>query len=255
MINRAIQRAYDILQYLGDQGDAGATLKDITDKIELPKSTAHDIIQTLLHLGLIEGNKYNDKKYTLGLATFSLGMKYSKNNKSFVSICSKYLNPLADKFNRTGFVGVLDGITTIYVYKYMGRDAKLATCQIGTRHECYTTSLGKALVSFLDDNIRQEVVDKIEFKPKTDFTIKTKEDFLKEIEKVKKTGYSIDDKENETMMICFGAPIFDNTNKVIAAISLSDIKSDTYTNEEIGGAIKEAAEKISRELGYTGNEF
>lgn len=57
------------------------------------------------------------------------------------------------------------------------------------------------------------------------------------------------------MMICFGAPIFDNTNKVIAAISLSDIKSDTYTNEEIGGAIKEAAEKISRELGYTGNEF
>ncbi len=71
----------------------------------------------------------------------------------------------------------------------------------------------------------------------------------------KKRGYSIDNKENEKLMICYGAPIFDASNKVIAAVSFSDIKNPVLSDEEIGSKIRQCALSISIELGYSGGPF
>ena len=48
-------------------------------------------------------------------------------------------------------------------------------------------------------------------------------------------------------MICYGAPIFDFTNNVIAAISFSDMKSPSMSDDEIGKEIRKSALKISKE--------
>lgn len=252
-MNRTIQRTVDVLDFISTASPKGVSLKEIIDYTRMPKSSAHDIVQSLLSLKLVEFSRFNDKKYVLGLGVFTLGMKYSQKNQNLISLCVKYLNPLADKFHRTGFAGVLDGTNIIYIHKYMGNEAKLATCNIGTKHPAYTTSLGKALVAYLSDEKQREVIENTEFVKKTGNTITSKEEFVENISQVRKLGYSIDDKENEVLMICYGAPVFDSTNEVIAAISLSDMKSNDFTDEEIGNQIKEAALQISTELGYTGN--
>lgn len=251
-MNRTISRAFDILNYIASQD--GVTLKDIINNVHMPKSSAFDIVHSLLELKLIETNQYNDKKYELGIKAFALGQKYSQ-KKTFIEICAKYLMPLADELERTAFVGVRSGSDVIYVYKYMGIGAKLATCNVGTSHPTYATALGKSLLAYLEPNIQKEILQSIRFVEKTSNTIKDRTVLEETLKETKKRGFSIDNKENEKMMICYGAPIFDSSNQIIAAISLSDIKNPVLSDEEIGSKIRDCALRISRELGYSGEVF
>ena len=52
---------------------------------------------------------------------------------NLVEQCALYLNPLADKYNKTAFVGVLEGNSVVYVHKYVSRNAVLASCALGSR--------------------------------------------------------------------------------------------------------------------------
>ncbi len=251
-MNRTISRTFDILNFIASRD--GVTLKEIIENVNMPKSSAFDIVHSLLELNFIEPNFYNDKKYELGIKAFALGQKYTQ-KKSFVEICAKHLMPLADELERTTFVGVRSGTDVIYVYKYTGEGAKLATCNVGSTHPVYTTALGKSLLAYLEPNIQMDLLNKISFIEKTNNTIKNKESLLIDLRDTKKRGFSIDNKENEKMMICYGAPIFDGSNKLIAAISFSDIKNPVLSDEEIGSKIRQCALDISTELGYSGGPF
>lgn len=251
-MNRTISRAFDILNFIANN-DA-VTLKEIIANVRMPKSSAFDIVHSLLELNLIETNQYNDKKYELGIKAFALGQKYSQ-KKTFTEICSKHLMPLADQLERTAFVGVRSGADVIYVYKYVGTGAKLATCNVGSVHPTYSTALGKSLLAYLEPNTLKNILDSINFVEKTENTIMKKDTLEAILMDTKKRGYSIDNKENEKMMICYGAPIFDSSNQLIAAISLSDIKNPVLSDEEMGSKIRECALRISRELGYSGKVF
>lgn len=251
MLNRTLTRSFDILNYISNQGEKGVSLSEIISYFDMPKSSAFDIVQTLLSLRLLEPIPYNDKRYVLGLAAFELGLKYS-GNKDLITLCTSYLAPLADELNRTAFAGVLDGQSIVYIYKHVGENAKLATCKVGTRHDAYTTSLGKALLAYIDDEQRDKILDEIVFVDKTGRTVKNKEELLEQLTLFKHQGYSIDNKENESLMVCYGAPIFDFTGKPIAAISVSDVKLPNVTDREIGEKIRDVALQISRTLGYRG---
>ena len=68
-------------------------------------------------------------------------------------------------------------------------------------------------------------------------------------------GYSVDFEENESGVDCVGAPIFDDTGSVIAAISIS-VPSERFDDDrrvEIGELVAEAAERVSHALGFTGS--
>lgn len=252
-MNRTIERAYDMLNIVARSKD-GLSLVDIINEMNIPKSSAFDILHSLVSLRMIEPSRFNDKKYVLGINTYSLGIKYSQ-NKSLIDVCSKYVNELADKLKRTAFVGLLDGTDIIYIYKYMGTGAKLATCMVGTKHEAYATALGKAYMGLLDDKMQNDLINSIDFKKKTSRTIDNAITLKKELQDVRVRGYSIDNKETEELMICYGAPIFDFTNNVIATISFSDMKSPSMSDDEIGKEIRNCALKISRELGYQAQKY
>lgn len=205
-MNRTIERAYDMLNIVARSKD-GLSLVDIINEMNIPKSSAFDILHSLVSLRMIEPSRFNDKKYVLGINTYSLGIKYSQ-NKSLIDVCSKYVNELADKLKRTAFVGLLDGTDIIYIYKYMGTGAKLATCMVGTKHEAYATALGKAYMGLLDDKMQNDLINSIDFKKKTSRTIDNAITLKKELQDVRVRGYSIDNKETEELMICYGAPIF-----------------------------------------------
>lgn len=119
----------------------------------------------------------------------------------------------------------------------------------------HATALGKAYMGLLDDKMQNDLINSIDFKKKTSRTIDNAITLKKELQDVRVRGYSIDNKETEELMICYGAPIFDFTNNVIAAISFSDMKSPSMSDDEIGKEIRNCALKISKELGYQAQKY
>lgn len=75
-MNRTIERAYDMLNIVARSKD-GLSLVDIINEMNIPKSSAFDILHSLASLRMIEPSRFNDKKYVLGINTYSLGIKYS----------------------------------------------------------------------------------------------------------------------------------------------------------------------------------
>ena len=168
-MNRTIMRAYEALDYISTS-DGGLTLKEITDKLEIPKSSAFNIVQSLVGLNLVSESPYNQKKYVLGTGTYILGMKYIE-NLNFIDVCKLYLNPLADELHRNAFVGILDNNKVLYVHKHVGIGAKLATCDVGTRQELYFTGLGKVLLAYSAPDKLNRIISSINFVKKTTNTI------------------------------------------------------------------------------------
>ena len=69
-------------------------------------------------------------------------MKYA-NNQSLVQQCVIHLPALAEKYNKTAFLGILNGSNVVYLYKYVAENARLATCSIGSSKPAHATALAK----------------------------------------------------------------------------------------------------------------
>lgn len=239
-----------ILQLIGNNGQ-GLTLQEIATQMNMAKSSTSVIVHTLLELNYIKTVENNDKKFCLGVETFMLGMKYL-NELNLVKLCANYLPVIAEKYNRTAFVAVLNGSNVVYLYKYVAQNARLATCAIGSAKEAYATALGKAIIAFLPEDEQAALISKIEFKPFTKYTIATPEQFTKEMQLTYSRGYAKERGELEEITTCCAAPVFDYSGRVVAAVSLSDIYSEDKASEESAliNDILFASKEISRNLGF-----
>ncbi len=90
---------------------------------------------------------------------------------------------------------------------------------------------------------------------KTEYTLTKPLSYLSEMQVVRKAGYALDQQECEMEGRCIGAPIYDKTGKVVAAISISGIAtrfSLDFIEKEVVSKLLDSISRISRILGYIG---
>lgn len=245
-INNTVKRTFDILELISKYPE-GLTLGEITQALDSPKTSIYDILVTLKKLDAIEIGDERFKNYVIGVKSFIIGNSYIR-NADLIKISRSILEKLGNKLGRTVFVGKENQNKIIYIYKYEPSNAIVTTANIGTLNEVYSTSLGKAILAF--KNIDDLDLDNINFVAITKQTITNKIDFLKELAIVKRQGYALDDREFDDLLSCVGAPIFDHSGEVIAAISASGFYSKDLDIEYISRAVTKAAREISSKFGY-----
>lgn len=249
-MNNTIFRTMQILEYISTC-KVGATLQDVVNEFQYPKSSVFVIIQSLLELNYVSTMPNNDKKYCLGMGAFSLGIKYY-NDLDIVSECIEKLKPIADKYDKTAFVSVLDGTELVFMGKYVAPKAVLASCALGARKDVYATASGKAILAFLPEQDRNHIINNIEFKNLTENTISSREKLIDELDTTRKRGYALEMQEDRSISSCCGVPIFDYTGKVVVAISLSDVYNESIDDEKMAKELTDIANSISKSLGYHG---
>jgi DNA-binding IclR family transcriptional regulator len=77
-------------------------------------------------------------------------------------------------------------------------------------------------------------------------------EFERELAKVRRNGYAIDDQEFEEGLMCIGAPVRDRTGSAVAALSIAGpvmrLRADRMP--ELVRAVREAAAGFCSALGY-----
>jgi DNA-binding IclR family transcriptional regulator len=156
------------------------------------------------------------------------------------------------ELDETVHLTVLEGNEVLYV-DCLESSKRLRTYSvIGVRAPLYCTSVGKAILAFLDNEEQNRILDTITFEKFTENTI-TDKSFLKdELRTIAQRGYAVDNMEHEEGLRCVGAPIRNHAGKVFAAISVSGPSQRiTLGNvSEIGKVVIAQAESISKQLGY-----
>lgn len=248
---QSVDRALSILEVLSDYED-GMGITEISTKIDLHKSTVHRLLVTLIHKGYVEQNS-NTNKYRLTLKLFELGNKAIE-KMDIASAAKPYLQQLMEDTNEVVHLVVREGTEIVYIDKVESENKIRMHSRIGTRSPMYCTSVGKAIMAHLEEEEINCIWDKSDIKRFTEYTILDLETMKKTLEKVRETGYALDEEENELGIRCIGAPIFNHKAEVLGAISVSGptIRVTKEKIEEFKASILKYSNAISRELGYRG---
>jgi IclR family pca regulon transcriptional regulator len=95
------------------------------------------------------------------------------------------------------------------------------TLNVGTRLPAYCTSMGKVLLSGLDDGQLAAFLENADLKANTPKTITDPATLRETVGKVRRDGYAIADEELEPGLRSIAVPIRDGTGRIIAALNVS----------------------------------
>lgn len=248
-IIQSLDRALRILD-LFDEYETELKITDISERMQLHKSTVHSLLKTLQSRNYIEQNIENGK-YRLGMKLFERGNLVIR-SLDIRTISKKYLIDLSVKTGNTVHLVILEGKEGIYIDKVEGSSATVLYSRIGRRIPVHCSAVGKALVANKDGGELEEILDGYVYKKQTPNTITDESTFISELEKVRENGYALDIEENEPGITCLAVPIWDHSGSVVAAMSMSQHTAGVDDDKMVHTVkmLKEAANKISKELGY-----
>src|SRR3954453_3531588 len=187
----------------------GATLEQLAERLESPKSSVHRALATLRRAGLAEQDR--DGRYRFGMEALRLAFAYyeSLDQRALVQPA---LDALAERFRETAHYAQLDRGEVVYVAKVMRQDhdgIQLGS-RVGGRNPAHCTGVGKVLLSY-ELPSKQSVQSYAAANPlvsRTAATLVTPEALHADLEGVRERGYSIDQEENEAGAGWGGVPVF-----------------------------------------------
>ncbi|WP_018932326.1 IclR family transcriptional regulator [Gracilibacillus lacisalsi] len=246
-IIQSVDRALKILD-LFNEHNSEMKITEISKKLELNKSTTHSLLKTLKEHDYIKQDA-DSGKYSLGLKLLERG-QFMLNSLDIREIARKYLIDLSVTTGQTTHLVILEGMYGVYIDKVEGESAVVYS-RIGKRVPIHSSAVGKSLMAFRQPKDIEELLQHYDFFAQTTNTITDKQVFIDELAEVRKQGYAIDNEENEPGIFCIAVPVFNHTNHVVAAISISTTKQ-TITSaleQKIIDTLKQTCSEISQALG------
>jgi IclR family transcriptional regulator, KDG regulon repressor len=249
-VSSTVSKAIGIVDILASKSGQGINLAEMSALLKMPKSTTHRYLATLVELGLAERDASD--RYRLGTKVLELAGSFLASS-DLRNECQPFMTELAEKSEETIHLAVPSGTEVVYIAKIESRHAWGMVSHLGARFPMYCTALGKSILAFSDQGLLSQVTAQ-SLKSRTPKTITSTEALEAELSRVRLNGFALDDEENEMGICCVGAPIFDYTGSVIAAISISgpNGRIDRERCLHLGPLLRESAQKISRRRGFAG---
>ncbi|MCC3380461.1 IclR family transcriptional regulator [Paenibacillus farraposensis] len=254
-LNKSAERVVDLLVLLSNSSSP-LTLNEICKTLGLPKSSAFELVQTLLYKNFIELDDPRLKTYRLGIGAFEAGIAYLS-NMGIPHLARPLLQELNRQTGSTVFLGVEDKGQIVYLDKAENYSVMRPTAKLGSRRFIHTTGIGKALLAALPTEKIQFILGDGEIPAKTQYSKVTLQEILQDMAEIRARGYSIDDREDNLEMYCIGSAIYDQWNQPVAAISVASMYSTMTPEREsmIVKLVKKTALKLSNQLGYRGERL
>jgi DNA-binding IclR family transcriptional regulator len=195
------------------------SVTEISRQLNLPKSTAHNLLRTLKNFGFVT-QEPQKKCYRLGHKVFELSELFSHNTQ-LVSYAMPHLRRLADQTKETVKLGILSGTAVLVIAAIESSFMLHTRGDEGRRALLNCTGLGKACLATLPDAEIREIAAHGGLEPITSRTITTLDRLEQEVAKIRACGYAVDWEENEQGVCCVAACIRDPSGRAKAAISIS----------------------------------
>lgn len=250
-LNRTAQRTIQILSYVSEH-PSGVDLDHICEALRLPKTSAYDIVTTLVECNMLQIIYGQKNQYRLAMGIYQIGMGY-RNNINYTKAFEEPLRSLAFELHKTAFFAVANQTNVVYLIKYEPEHPVLTTGKIGGINPMYCTALGKAILSQMPVEKQKELISQMQLTRRTDFTITDPQSLLADLEKCRQRGYAVDYRELEDHGLCVAAPVLDDDNSIVGAISVSDLYRPDEDYHAVGERVKQVASSLSTLYGHNGS--
>ena len=246
---QSVDRAVTILEILAREGEAGVT--EIANEIGVHKSTAFRLVSALEARELVEQNAERGK-YRLGVGMVRLAGA-AASRLDLVQEARPVCRRLAADTGETINIVVMSDHAALYLDQVAGSSTMQPHNWVGQRLPLHATSNGKVLLAFRHER-PSDVLD-TPLKRFTDHTVTGLRALEAELEKTREQGYAVAVDELEVGLTAIGAPVHNADDECVASLSASgsSYRLTPERVEEIGKAVRLAADEISRRLGWRGH--
>lgn len=247
MIN-SIKKAVQVMN-LFSAVEPRLTVTEVSRRLDMPKSTAHSLLATLLSEGFVE--KVDHDSYALGTAVIKLTQKV-RVNIEIRDRAAPHLRELADRCDESVYLALRDGDFVLYLYAIESSRRLIARTAVGDRAHLHSTGVGKAILASLADEEVSDILTRVGLPGVTPYTITDRDRLQTALNETRMRGYSFDSQENELHNYCIGTALFDSAGQVVGACSVAgtDPQIIEARSEELSSHLLDAALTISRNLGY-----
>ena len=244
---QSVERALKLIDLIATKED-GMTLTQLSNKIDLPKSTVHGLLNTLREYNYVTQDD-DSANYKLGIRLFELG-SYVSRSFDIKDAALPVMKRLNQQFGETVHLGAEDNGEVLYLEKVAPDSLISIMSEVGLRLPMHCSGLGKVLLAQKSDSELKRFIAQKGLPTITKRTIVTQSKLKEELKKILEQGYAIDDGEIMEGLKCVAAPIRDGNDKVRYAISVSGQVKDMYGKrlDQIIVETKKAAEEISKAM-------
>lgn len=215
---QSAQRIFQVLELLADKGEMG--LLELSQKLNLNKSTVHRMLSSLIYMGYATQNE-ETQKYDLSFKLVTIAGKLL-DRTNILTIARPYLEELSQLSGETVHLVKREGSHILYIDKVEAKVGSIRmVSHIGMVRPMYCSGVGKAIMSTMDKEEITQIWKESIIEKKTKNTITDFNQLLQVLEEVKKSGYALDDEENELGVRCIAACIHDYHREVKYAFSIS----------------------------------
>jgi len=246
-----LARAVDILDCFNqDRPEIG--VREAARLVTLSSSATGRLMASLRNLGILSQNP-ESKAYSLGPRVLTWAGVYTA-TLDLRKRALPFLEELYVSTNETISLYILQGNDRICVERLESAQTVRIVARIGRRLPLYAGSAGKVLLAFLPEDRLREILPTLKMEPLTPNTIIDRTKLQNELVEIRKRGVSVSHGEWISDASGIAAPIFDQFNEPVGAISISG-PTQRFTPRVIElftPPLIHAAVEISRDMGYRG---
>ena len=243
---QSVDRALRILAVL--QGDHRLSLGEIAARLDLPPSTVHGIVRTLLvHRMVVQ--EHDSGHYRLGPAVLTLGNVYLDTLELRARV-----TPWAEDLARRSGLAVRTAVAmaedVVVVHHEPRPDGSRQMPEVGIVIPAHASALGKAILAF-DDETAEGLFDSAPLRSMTGETLTDSRILRRQLDAVRETGIAEEVEEAVLGECGIAAVLSDRLGGAIGAIGLVASTDDWPLAASVIASLRTAARSVSRELGAT----
>jgi DNA-binding IclR family transcriptional regulator len=243
---QSVDRAIRVLTALG--GSRRMALSELATRLELPPSTVHGLVRTLVAHGLVVQER-GSSRYQLGPAVLRLGNVYLDT----IELRSKAVPWAEDVARRTGFavrtaVLLLDDV--VIIHHEPRQDGSRQMPEVGIVIPAHASALGKAILAFGGEPGQSALAEPL--RSMTGETLTSRSALTEQFGPIRESGLAFEEEEALLGECGVAAPVFDGGVGVVGAIGVVVPSAAWPVDQLVRDAVRDAARSISRELGAPG---
>lgn len=216
---KSLGTGFEIITALEKLGNAGVT--DLARETGIAKSTVHDHLQTMVdHEYVLK----RDTTYELSLQLLSHGGR-KRDEMALYRVARPELRELADSTGELVNLVTEEYGRSVYLDLKRGDNAVSLDSYLGKREYLHSTAVGKTILAHRPEDFVDQVVERHGLPAVTQHTLTNREKLDERLETVHDRGYAIDQEEQLRGLCCVAAPITDENDYALGAISISGPKN------------------------------
>jgi DNA-binding IclR family transcriptional regulator len=237
-------RTVELLEYLAARHDEPARLREISDALDVPRSSAHALLRTLVSAGWVRCDP-SGTLYGIGIRALLVGTSYLDSDP-YLPLITPFLDDLRQELDETFHLGRLDGMDVVYLATRESKQYTRISNRVGRRLPAYATALGKALLAERFDTDRDVHIPSV-LRPLTANTIVERTTLDSVLDEVRVRGYATDNEENTLGLRCFAVPLrYCRPAQDAISASVPTSRLTAQRQRDIVDALRTMGDKVSR---------